>query len=77
MYLNHWLNVLISFGLTTAAALTNGEIHQKINDMGMGITTLILSDKEMQDIMKIVNSHEECGLLRKGESIENKECWSF
>ena len=77
MYLNHWLNVLISLGLTTAASLTNGEIHQKINDMDMGITTLILSDKEMQDIMKIVHSHEECVLLRKGESIENKESWSF
>ena len=45
MYLNHWLNVLISLGLTTAASLTNGEIHEKINDMDMGITTLILSDK--------------------------------
>ena len=43
----------------------------------MGTTKLILSNKEMEDIMKIVNSFEECDLLKKcaSETIENKaEC---
>ena len=33
-----------------------------------GITTLIISDEEMNDIMKIVKSLEESGLLTKGVS---------
>ena len=33
-----------------------------------GITALIISDEEMNDIMKIVKSLEESGLLTKGVS---------
>ena len=38
------------------------------------MTTLIISNKEMKDIMKIVKSLEESGLLMKGasETIENE-----
>ena len=37
-------------------------------------TTLIISNKEMNDIMKIVNTLEESGLLIKGvrETIKNE-----
>ena len=33
--------------------------------VGSGVTTLIISNKEMNDIMKIVKSLEESGLLIK------------
>ena len=41
---------------------------------GSGTTTLIISNEEMNDIMKIVKSLEESGLLRKGisKTIKNK-----
>ena len=35
---------------------------------GSGITTPIISNKEMSDIMKIVKSLEKSGLLKKGVS---------
>ena len=41
---------------------------------GSGMTTLIISNEEMNDIMKIVKSLEESGLLIKavGEAIINE-----
>ena len=44
-------SVLIPLGLTAAAAADAG-IHKKI--LGSGTTTLIISNEEMNDIMKIV-----------------------
>ena len=40
----------------------------------LGITTLVISNEEMNDIMKIVESLEESGLLLKGvdETIKNE-----
>ena len=35
---------------------------------GSGVTTLIFSNDEMDDILKIVKSLENCGLLLKGVS---------
>ena len=35
---------------------------------GSGVTTLIILNKEMNDVMKIVKSFEESGLLIKGVS---------
>ena len=35
---------------------------------GSDTTTLIISNEEMDDIMKIIKSLEECGLLTKGVS---------
>ena len=63
--------VLITLGLTAAAA-TDGAIHKKM--FGSGTTTLILSNKEMNDVMKTVKSLEETGLLIKdaSETIKNK-----
>ena len=63
--------VLITLGLTAAAA-TDEAIHKKM--FGSGTTTLILSNKEMNDVMKTVKSLEETGLLIKdaSETIRNK-----
>ena len=40
----------------------------------LGITILVISNEEMNDIMKIVESLEESGLLLKGvdETIKNE-----
>ena len=57
---------LIPFGLTAAASATDAAIHKKM--FGSGITTLIISNEEMNDIMETVKSLEESGLLIKGVS---------
>ena len=51
---------------------TNAGIRKKI--LGSGTATLIISNEEMEDIMKIVKSLEDSGLLLKGvsETIQNK-----
>ena len=63
---------LISLGLTPAAAATNAAIQKKIFDSG--ITARIISNEEMNDIMKIVKSLEYAGSLIKGvsETVENE-----
>ena len=60
-------SVLMSLGLIAAASV----IPRKI--FGFGNTTIIISNEEMNDIMKIVKSLEGCGLLIKGvsETIKN------
>ena len=65
-------SVLIPLGLTAAASATDAAIHKKM--FGSGTTTLIISNEEMNDIMKIIKSLEECGLLIKGvrETIKNE-----
>ena len=65
-------SVLISLGLITAASATDAAIHKKM--FGSRTTTLIISNEEMNDIMKIVKSLEESDLLIKSVSktIENK-----
>ena len=64
-------SVLITLGLTAAAAKDVG-IHKKI--LGSGNTTLIISNKDRQDLIKIVKSLEDSGLLLKGvtESVQNE-----
>ena len=62
-----------SVGLTAAAAAaTDAAIHKKM--FGSGTTTLIISNEEMNNIMKIVKSFEESGLLIKGvrETLKNE-----
>ena len=44
----------------------DGSIKKKM--LGSGTTTLIISNDEMDDILKIVNSFEDSGLLLKGVS---------
>ena len=65
-------SVLIPLGLTATASATDAAIHAAI--FGSGITALIISNEVMNDIMKIVKSLEEYGLLIKGVSktIKNK-----
>ena len=59
-------SVLIPLGLTASASATNTVIHKKM--FGSGITTQIISNEEMNDIMKIVKPIEESGLLIKDVS---------
>ena len=63
---------MVPFGLTAAASATVAAI-QKINCRSE-MTALIISNKEMKDMMKIVKSVKELGLLLNGvsETIENE-----
>ena len=54
-------SVLIPLVLTAAASTTDLSIHKEI--FGSGQTTLIMSNKKMNDVTKIVKSLEESGLL--------------
>ena len=65
-------SVLIPLGLTAAAAADAG-IHKKILGSGNN-ATLIISNKDMDDLIKIVKSLEDSGLLLKGitESVQNE-----
>ena len=51
-------------GLTAAASATDAATNKKI--LGSGTTTLIISKDEMNDILKIVKSFEDSGILLKG-----------
>ena len=66
-------SVLIPLGLTAAASAEDAKIHKKILGSG-GHTTLIISNKDMEDLIKIVTSLEDSGLLLKGvtESVQNE-----
>ena len=60
--------------LTAAARATDAAIHKKM--FGSGMATLITSNEEMNDTMKIVKSLEESGLLIKGISESVSSCRS-
>ena len=64
--------VLIPLGLIAAASATDAGIQNKI--CGSGMTTLLISNEEMNDIIKIIKSVEDTGQLMKGtsETIENE-----
>ena len=47
-------SVLLTIGLTAAASATDVAIQKRI--YGSGTTTLIISNEQMEDIMKIVVS---------------------
>ena len=68
-------SVLIPLGLTAAAAAADAGIHKKILGSGHNNNaTLIVSNDEMDDILKIVKSLEDSGVLLKGvsETIQNE-----
>ena len=82
-------SVLIPLGLTAAASATDAAIHKKMFGSGMRPSdlakqaTLIISNEEINDIMKIVQSLEESGWLmkvvsetKKNETKEQKEDFS-
>ena len=64
--------VLIPLGLTAAASAADAGIHKKI--LGSGNTTLTISNDESHDIIKIIKSFEDSGLLVKGitETVQNE-----
>ena len=57
-------NILAALRITAAASAIDAEIKKKMH--GSGATTLIISDEEMNDIMKIVQALEYSGILLKG-----------
>ena len=72
-------SVLIPLGFTAAASAADAEIHKKIlgsghNRPSHNMITLIISNNEMEDIIKIVKSIENSDLLLEGvtETIQNE-----
>ena len=60
-------------GLTAAASATDAAINKKILGSGNQIT-LIISNKDMQDLLKILKSLENSGILLDGitETVETE-----
>ena len=76
-------SVLIPLGLTAAASAADAGIHKKTLGSSRyhsssstlhNMTTLIISNDEMGDIIKIVKSLEDSGLVLKGvtETVQNE-----
>ena len=76
-------SILIPLGLTAVASAADAGIHKKILGSGRrhssssvshNTTTLIISNNEMEDIIKILKSLENSGLLLKGvtETVQMK-----
>ena len=65
-------NILASLGIAAAASTIDAGILNKIH--GSGTTTLIISNEEMNDIMKIVQALEDSNILLKGvtKTIKNE-----
>ena len=64
-------NVLAPLGLTAAMSAIDGSIQKKIHGSGI---KLIIEEKDMKDITKIIEALENSGILLKGVSktIENE-----
>ena len=65
-------SISILLGLTAAGSATDAAIHKKM--FWSGTTTLIISNEEMNGIIKIVKSLEKSGLLIKSvtQAIKNE-----
>ena len=65
-------NILAPLGITAAASAIDAGIQNKIH--GSGTTILIISNEEMNDIMKIVQALEDSNILLKGvtKTIKNE-----
>ena len=57
-------NILASVALTAAMSAIDGAIQKKIH--GSGTTTLIISNEEMNDIIKMLQALEDSNILSKG-----------
>ena len=74
-------SILITIRLTTPLSALDTGVHNNIlgsgtsGHSGSGTTTLIISNKEMEDIMKIDKSSKDSGLLIKGvsQTIDKKQ----
>ena len=66
-------SVLVPLELTAVASAADAGIHKKILGSG-NMTTLIISNNEMEDIIKIVKSLEYSGLLLEGitKTVQNE-----
>ena len=58
-------NVLSPLGLTATMSAIDGSIQKKIHGSGL---KLIIEQEDMNDIMKIIKSLENSGILLKGVS---------
>ena len=67
-------SVLVPLGLTAAASAADAGIHKKILGSGHNNTLLIISNNEMDGILKIIKSLEDFGVSLKGvsETIQNE-----
>ena len=70
-------SVLIPLGLTAAASAADAGIHKQILGSGHNhpsSATLIISNNEIVDIMKIAKSLEDSGFMLKGvtETVQNE-----
>ena len=73
-------NVLAPLGITAAASAIDAGIQKKIHGSGrpsssaLQTTTLTISNKEMNDLMKILQALEDSNILLKGvtKTIENE-----
>ena len=67
-------SILIPLRLTAASSAADAGIHKNFLGSGQNNTTLIISNDEKKDIIKIVNSLEDFGLLLKGvsETVQNE-----
>ena len=65
-------NILAPLGITAAVLAIDAGIQKKMR--GSGTTTLIISNEEMDDIMKIVQALEDSNILLKGvtKTIKNE-----
>ena len=57
-------NILVPLGITAAASAIDAWIQKKIH--GSGTPTLIISNKEIIDVLKIVQALEDSNILLKG-----------
>ena len=70
-------NVLAPLGITTSVSTIDTGIQKQTNKQkkhGSGTTTLIISNDEMNDVMKIAQAVEDSNILLKGvtKTIKNK-----
>ena len=65
-------NILAPLGIKAAASAIDTGIQKKIH--GSGTTTLVISNEEMNDILKIVQALEDSNILLKGvtKTIKNE-----
>ena len=65
-------NVLAPLGITAAASAIDAGIQKKLHSSGN--TTLIISNEEMDDIIKIIQALENSNILLKGitKTIKNE-----
>ena len=65
-------SILAPLGITVAASAIDAGIQRKIH--GFGTTTLIISNEEMNEIMKIIQAVEDSNILLKwaAKTIKNE-----